>query len=38
MKEKNKEEKIEVLDEGIDTDDSFGPRGYCCRANVFAFR
>jgi hypothetical protein len=35
MKEKKQEEKIIVIDEGVDADDMASPRGGCCRGTLF---
>ena len=33
-----REENIEVLDEGIDVEDMAGPKGICCRAAFIPIR
>jgi hypothetical protein len=36
--EKEKREEIVVLDEGTDVEAMAGPKGYCCRGTLTAFR
>jgi len=37
-KPEEREERIVVLDEGMDVESMADPRGMCCRGALFAFR